>query len=256
MTAAARPRSVGSMDASDNLNVFAQWAIGLMEALGSVGAGVAVAIENLFPPIPSEVVLPLAGFTASQGTIVLWEVLVWTTVGSIVGALALYGLGAWLGPVRLRRIVDRMPLMKVSDVDRTEEWFARHGAKAVFFGRMIPIFRSLISIPAGVQRMPLMKFTLLTAAGSAIWNTVFVMAGFLLGEQWHRIEQYADGLQVIVIGAVIVAASMFVVARVRQRGRGTDVDDARETRSAAEHPAESGEARDAEITSARGTMER
>nr|WP_201471308.1 DedA family protein [Microbacterium hydrocarbonoxydans] len=244
------------MDASDNLNVFAQWAIGLMEALGSVGAGVAVAIENLFPPIPSEVVLPLAGFTASQGTIVLWEVLVWTTVGSVVGALALYGLGAWLGPVRLRRIVDRMPLMKVSDVDRTEEWFARHGAKAVFFGRMIPIFRSLISIPAGVQRMPLAKFTLLTAAGSAIWNTVFVLAGFLLGEQWHHIEQYADGLQVIVIGAVVVAASMFVVARVRQRTRGAHSDDVREARPGDEHGSEHRDAGGTEITATRGTMER
>ena len=247
------------MAASDNLNVFADWAIGLMEALGSVGAGVAVAIENLFPPIPSEVVLPLAGFTASQGTIVLWEVLVWTTVGSVVGALALYGLGAWLGPLRLRRIVERMPLMKVSDVDRTEEWFARHGAKAVFFGRMIPIFRSLISIPAGVQRMPLAKFTLLTAAGSAIWNTVFVMAGFLLGEQWHHIEQYADGLQVIVIGAVIIAVSMFVVARVRQRMRGTESDDERETRPEGEHdskPRDARDAGDAEITATRGTMER
>lgn len=244
------------MAASDNLNVFADWAIGLMEALGSIGAGVAVAIENLFPPIPSEVVLPLAGFTASQGTIVLWEVLVWTTVGSVVGALALYGLGAWLGPVRLRRIVDRMPLMKVSDVDRTEEWFARHGMKAVFFGRMIPIFRSLISIPAGVQRMPLAKFTLLTAAGSAIWNTVFVMAGFLLGEQWHRIEQYADGLQVLVIGAVIVAVSLFVVARVRQRVKGTDVEDSRGTDPEPAQDIEPDDLPDAAITGSHGTMER
>ncbi|WP_091227093.1 DedA family protein [Microbacterium sp. 3J1] len=217
-----------------------------MEALGSIGAGVAVAVENLFPPIPSEVVLPLAGFTASQGSIVLWEVLVWTTVGSVVGALALYGLGAWLGPVRLRRIVDRMPLMKVSDIDRTDAWFARHGSKAVFFGRMIPIFRSLISIPAGVQRMPLLRFTLLTAAGSAIWNTVFVMAGYLLGEQWHAIEQYADGLQMLVIAAVVVVVSVFIVMRVRQRRQGSA-------------PAEEGDApqaREADAQQARGTMGR
>lgn len=208
------------MDTSENLNVFAQWAISLMESLGSVGAGVAVAIENLFPPIPSEIVLPLAGFTASRGSIALWEVLVWTTVGSVVGALALYGLGAWLGPDRLRRIVDKMPLMKVSDVDRAEAWFARHGSKAVFFGRMIPLFRSLISIPAGIERMPLVRFTLLTAAGSAIWNTVFVMAGYLLGENWPQIEQYAEVFQVIVISAVVIAVTAFVVIRVRQRRRG------------------------------------
>ena len=220
MTASVLLRSVDGMDASEGLGLFADWAIALMETLGSVGAGVAVAIENLFPPIPSEVILPLAGFTASQGSIVLWEVLIWTTVGSVVGALALYGIGAWLGPARLRRIVDRMPLMKVSDVDRAEAWFAKHGSKAVFFGRMIPIFRSLISIPAGIQRMPLPRFTLLTAAGSAIWNTVFVMAGFLLGEQWHLIEQYADGLQLVVVAAVIAAVSLFVVLRVRQRVQG------------------------------------
>ena len=221
MTASVRVRSVESMDTSEGLGLFADWAIALMETLGSIGAGVAVAIENLFPPIPSEVILPLAGFTASQGSIVLWEVLLWTTVGSVVGALALYGLGAWLGPARLRRIVDRMPLMKVSDVDRAEAWFAKHGSKAVFFGRMIPIFRSLISIPAGIQRMPLLRFTLLTTAGSAIWNTVFVMAGYLLGEQWHRIEQYADGLQLVVVAAVIAAVSVFVVMRVRARVQGT-----------------------------------
>lgn len=246
------------MDTSENLNVFASWAIALMEALGSIGAGVAVAVENLFPPIPSEVVLPLAGFTASQGSIVLWEVLVWTTVGSVVGALALYGLGAWLGPVRLRRIVDRMPLMKVGDVDRTEEWFARHGSKAVFFGRMIPIFRSLISIPAGVQRMPLLRFTLLTAAGSAIWNTVFVMAGYLLGEQWHTIEQYADGLQVLVIAAVVVAVTVFVVMRVRSRAQDGDPhEDDPAGEAAGERAGDAAaEPETADAQRAHGTMER
>lgn len=232
------------MDTSQNLGLFADWAIGLMEALGSIGAGAAVAIENLFPPIPSEVVLPLAGFAASQGSIVLWEVLVWTTIGSVVGALALYGLGAWLGVDRLRRIVDRMPLMKVSDVDRTNAWFARHGSKAVFFGRMLPIFRSLISIPAGVQRMPLLRFTLLTAAGSAIWNAVFVMAGFLLGENWDSVGQYAEILQVIVIVGVVIAVAMFVVSRIRRRDVG---DDAAQDEPADRSPVES--------QRRRGTME-
>ena len=142
MTSSEPIPSVETMDSSENLNLFAQWAISLMEALGSVGAGVAVAAENIFPPIPSEIILPLAGFTASRGTFALWEVLVWTTLGSLVGAVALYGLGAWLGADRLRRIVARVPLMKVSDVDRAEEWFGRHGEKAVFFGRMIPIVRA------------------------------------------------------------------------------------------------------------------
>jgi len=211
------------MDDSENLNLFAQWAISLMEALGSVGTGVAVALENLFPPIPSEIILPLAGFTASRGTFALWEVLVWTTLGSLVGAVALYGLGAWLGAERLRRIVARLPLMKLSDVDRAETWFARHGEKAVFFGRMIPIVRSLISIPAGIERMPLVRFALLTTAGSAIWNTVFVLAGYVLGENWSIVEHYADVFQFVVVIAVVVALVVFVVLRLRQRARGTMV---------------------------------
>lgn len=211
------------MDDAENLNLFAQWAISLMDALGSVGAGVAVAIENLFPPIPSEIILPLAGFTASRGTLALWEVLVWTTIGSLVGAMALYGLGVWLGADRLRRIVARVPLMKVADVDRAEVWFARHGEKAVFFGRMIPIVRSLISIPAGIERMPLARFALLTTAGSAIWNCVFVFAGYFLGENWSSVERYADVFQLLVVIAVVAALVVFVVLRLRQRARGTMV---------------------------------
>ncbi len=120
-----------------------------MDKLGAPGAGLAIALENLFPPLPSEVILPLAGFTAAQGRMSLVAALVWTTVGSVVGALALYGIGALIGRDRIRAIVARLPLVKLADLDRTEAWFARHGTKAVFFGRMIPIFRSLISVPAG-----------------------------------------------------------------------------------------------------------
>jgi len=201
------------------LNTVAEWAVSLMESLGSIGAGIAVALENLFPPLPSEVILPLAGFTASRGAFGLAEVLLWTTLGSVVGALALYGLGAWLGRTRLLRIVARMPLLNVDDVVRAEAWFARHGQKAVFFGRMIPIFRSLISIPAGVERMPLLRFTLLTAAGSGIWNTIFVLAGFFLGENWALVEAYAGVFQKVVIAAVAVGVTVFIVVRVRQRRR-------------------------------------
>ncbi|WP_278264247.1 DedA family protein [Nocardia sp. AG03] len=208
------------MDTTGNsaeLTGIAAWSVELMERLGGLGAGIAIALENLFPPLPSEVILPLAGFTASRGRFSLAEVLLWTTLGSVVGALALYGVGAALGRERLRRIVDRLPLVRLSDLDRTEAWFARHGEKAVFFGRMIPIFRSLISIPAGVERMPLGRFTLLTTAGSLLWNTVFVLAGYFLGENWHVVETYAGVLQKLVIATVLVAATVFLVRRVRQR---------------------------------------
>ncbi|MCS5729039.1 DedA family protein [Herbiconiux moechotypicola] len=191
-----------------------------MEVLGAPGAGLAVFAENLFPPIPSEVILPLAGFAASRGELDLVAAIVFCTLGSVLGALALYGLGAWLGRERMRAIARRLPLVDVHDVDRTEAWFARHGTKAVFFGRMLPLFRSFISIPAGIERMTLWKFLLLTAAGSLIWNTVFILAGFWLGEQWHVVEQYTDVLQYVVIGAVVLAVLWFVVARVRKHRAG------------------------------------
>lgn len=203
--ASIRPQTTQDGDASA-LSGVADWAVGLMETLGGPGAAIAIALENLFPPLPSEIILPLAGFTASQGKLGLLDVLLWTTAGSLVGALALYAIGALLGRTRMRRLAERVPLVKLSDVDRVEAWFLKHGSKAVFFGRMIPVFRSLISIPAGVERMPVLRFILLTTAGSAIWNTIFVLAGFFLGEQWHIVEDYAGILQRIVIVAVIVAA--------------------------------------------------
>lgn len=197
------------------LTAIVDWAVSLMEVIGPAGAGLAIALENLFPPLPSEVILPMAGLTASRGTFTLFEALFWTTAGSIVGAFALYGLGRWLGAARLRSVARRIPLLHPEDIDRTVAWFERHGGKAVFFGRMIPLFRSLISIPAGVTRMPVWKFGLLTAAGSLIWNTVFVLAGFLLGEQWHVVETYADVLQYVVIALVGLGVAWFLYARTR-----------------------------------------
>jgi membrane protein DedA with SNARE-associated domain len=198
------------------LGAVTDWAVNLMETIGAPGAGLAIALENLFPPLPSEVILPLAGFTASRGNFSLFEAILWTTLGSVVGAYALYALGAWLGRDRMRRLVAKVPLIDLEDVDRVEAWFERHGYRAVFFGRMIPLFRSLVSIPAGIERMPLGKFLLLTTAGSLIWNTIFVMAGFYLGENWHIVEEYANTFQKIVIVAVVLFAVYFVVSKVRK----------------------------------------
>ena len=193
----------------------AGWAVNLMEQLGGIGAGIAIAAENLFPPLPSEIILPLAGFTASRGNMSLFSALFWTTAGSVIGAIVLYYIGVALGRDRLRAIVDKMPLVKLSDVDKAEAWFARNGHKAVFFGRMIPIFRSLISIPAGIEKMHVGKFLLLTLSGSAIWNTIFVMSGYYLGENWHLVEGYAGILQWIVIAVVGLLLAWWVINRVR-----------------------------------------
>ncbi|MBG0814608.1 DedA family protein [Planomonospora sp. ID82291] len=191
-----------------------------MEILGAPGAGLAIALENLFPPLPSEVILPLAGFTSSEGGMNLLSVLAWTTAGSVVGALALYWAGALLGRERTLALAARIPLLKVSDITRTEAWFLKHGRKTVFFGRMIPIFRSLISVPAGVERMSLGVFTLLTAAGSLIWNTVFVLAGYVLAENWSLVEAYVGMGTNTVIGLVLLALLVFVGTRLAERGRG------------------------------------
>ncbi|MEU1724580.1 DedA family protein [Nonomuraea sp. NPDC005692] len=194
--------------------------IALMENLGAFGAGLAIMLENLFPPLPSEVILPLSGFTASRGELDLLDVLVCTTLGSVVGALALYGVGALLGRERTLAIAAKLPLVKVTDIEKTEAWFLRHGRKTVFFGRMIPIFRSLISVPAGVERMPLVTFTLLTTAGSAIWNTIFVLAGYFLGENWSLVEAYVGIGTYVVIGLVVLAIAVFVAVRLTERRKG------------------------------------
>ncbi|SOC56207.1 membrane protein DedA, SNARE-associated domain [Ornithinimicrobium cerasi] len=212
------------MTTQTELTGVAGWAVDVMERLGGPGAGLVIALENLFPPLPSEVILPLAGFTASQGTFSVQGAIAWTTAGSVVGALLLYTLGAVFGRERLRAVWGRLPLVNLEDLDRTEAWFSRHGKKAVFFGRMVPIFRSLISIPAGVERMPVGIFTLLTLSGSLIWNTIFVLAGYTLGENWHVVEEYAGVLQLVVIGAVVLGVAWFVVSRVRTlRARRSEV---------------------------------
>lgn len=211
------PQSTGVTAAGSAAEVdpggVAGWAVDVMDALGAPGAGLVVALENLFPPIPSEVVLPLAGFAASQGAFSLPAAVAWTTLGSLVGALLLYGLGALVGRDRVRAAAVRVPLLRPRDVDVAERWFARHGPAAVFFGRMLPIVRSGISLPAGVERMPLARFVVYTAAGSAVWNTLFITAGFQLGERWHVVERYAGVLQVAVLAAAVLAVAAFVVRR-------------------------------------------
>jgi membrane protein DedA with SNARE-associated domain len=208
--------ALAATETSEELDGIAGIAVDIMDALGAPGAGLLIAAENLFPPIPSEVILPLAGFTASQGSFSVWEALFFTTVGSVIGAVILYYVGKVFGVERIKAIAERMPLVHASDVDKTVVWFENHGSKAVFFGRMLPVFRSLISIPAGLSGMRLPRFLVLTTLGSLVWNAIFVMSGYWLGERWHRVEPYADTLQKIVIAVVVVLAALFVVHRMRK----------------------------------------
>jgi membrane protein DedA with SNARE-associated domain len=158
------------------------WATDLMAALGAPGAGVVVALENVFPPIPSEIILPLAGFAAGRGEFSVLSAILWTTGGSVVGAVALYLVGMLAPEHRVRKALATLPMVHVEDVARAESWFDRHGRSAVFLGRMVPGVRSLVSIPAGARRMPWWEFVLFTGAGSLIWNTVFVAGGYALGD--------------------------------------------------------------------------
>lgn len=195
------------------------WAAGLVEAFGGPGAGAAIALENVFPPLPSEVILPLTGFAASQGVLSIASALFWTTLGSVVGAVVLYGIGAVFGRERMHAWWAKLPLVKASDLVRTEEWFARHGTKAILLGRMVPVFRSLISVPAGVERMPLPVFVTLTTAGSLVWNTVLVMAGYWLGDQWDVVGAYVGVVSKVVLALAAVALVGYVAMRIRGRNR-------------------------------------
>jgi membrane protein DedA with SNARE-associated domain len=192
------------------------WVISVVEGLGYLGVAALVALENLFPPIPSEVVLPLAGFVAATGEASFLGMVAAATVGSLVGALVLYGIAAAIGPVRLRRLVNRYGgwfRVDESDLDRTEAWFDRRASVAVLVCRCIPLIRSLISIPAGFRRMPLFPFILFTVLGSLVWNVLLIGAGYLLGEQWERVEAPLDLVQKVVIAAVVGAILWFIWAR-------------------------------------------
>ena len=199
------------------IGAITDWLVGLMSAMGWLGTGVAVFLENLFPPIPSEVILPLAGFTAAQGRMTLVEAIGGATAGSVVGALALYGVAYAIGAERMRRLFDRMPLTDASDIDKANDWFSRYGLASVLIGRVIPIVRSLISIPAGIARTDLLRFTLLTTLGSAVWNTIIVMAGYVLGAGWCSILGFLDRFQYAVAGIVAVLLVWYVVVKVRAR---------------------------------------
>ncbi|KFI53816.1 DedA family protein [Bifidobacterium biavatii] len=199
------------------IGAITDWLVGLMSTMGWLGTGVAVFLENLFPPIPSEVILPLAGFTAAQGRMTLFEAIGGATLGSVVGALVLYGIAYAIGANRMRRLFDLMPLTDATDIDKANDWFSRYGLWSVLIGRVIPIVRSLISIPAGIARTNLLRFTLLTAFGSLVWNTILVMAGYLLGSQWCGILGVLDRFQYAVAAVIVVLFAWYVAVKVRAR---------------------------------------
>lgn len=202
------------------LSNLAQWVQDVIESLGYLGVALLVIAENLFPPIPSEIVLPFAGFVARRGDGSVVVMVVASTIGSVIGALVLYAIAAAIGPERIHAFVVRFGKwfgVKESDMVRAEEWFDRRSNVAVLVGRCVPLIRSLVSIPAGFRRMRFSSFVVLTAIGSAVWNVALIGAGAALGDQWDRVGDYVGIFQWIVILAIVAAAARFVLVKRRAR---------------------------------------
>jgi membrane protein DedA with SNARE-associated domain len=202
-------------DAGD-LGGIVGFAGGLMDGIGEWGVGLFTLLETIFPPIPSEVILPLAGFLSAQGAMNIVLVIVTSTLGAYLGGLILYGLGAILGLERSIRWLSKLPLVFRSDFEKSAAWFARHGRAAVFFGRLIPGVRSLISLPAGAARMNLLTFSVFTLAGSGIWNALLIGLGAALGTQYELIDTYASYLNYAVYAAMACLLAWLVVRRLRR----------------------------------------
>lgn len=196
------------------------WVAGIIDAAGAVGVALLVALESIVPPIPSEIVLAMAGYLAGEGRFNVVLVVVAATAGSLLGALVLYWLGAVVGEDRLKRWLDRLPLVDLDDLEKADRWFERHGRWAVFFGRMVPVVRSLVSVPAGANRMPLAEFVLLTTLGSGIWNSLFVGLGFALGSRWQQVEKYSNWFDYGIVAVFVLMIAWWVVKKTRRRRSG------------------------------------
>ena len=208
------------------LGNLATWVQDVINQFGYFGVALLVIIENVFPPIPSEIVLPFAGFVAQQGagaaqsdTSVI-GMMIAATIGSVVGALILYFVSAAIGPNRLRAFVEKFGKwfgVKAADLVRAEAWFDRRSSLAVLVGRCVPLIRSIVSIPAGFRRMKLSSFVVLTALGSAVWNIALIGAGAVLKDQWDRVGDYVGVFQWVVILAIVVFVVRFVISLVKRR---------------------------------------
>ena len=202
------------------------WAIALMEILGGPGTALVIASEALFPPIPGEVLLPFAGVTAAANGQHVLVPIFWTTLGSVLGGLGVYAVGRALGLRRTTALVRRLPLLEEKDVTMAMRFFERWGFPAVALARFVPMVRTFISIPAGIEKMPVWLFALATGIGSAIWNAVFVVAGYAFGQAGgEALEGFVRIYSSIVAGIGILALVGLATQRIRSRRDRVDEDD-------------------------------
>ena len=201
--------------------------IEIMNNFGYLGVFLLIAIENVFPPIPSEVILLFGGFMTTFSDMNIVGVIISSTLGSVLGAIILYYIGKILNKERLKKIITSKPgkilRLKPEDIDKADEWFDTKGNKTVFFCRFVPIIRSLISIPAGMSEMPMKKFLIYTAAGSLIWNAALTIAGSIVGENWTSIldimDKYSHIILVLLIIIFVVAVVLFYKKRKKSNAK-------------------------------------
>lgn len=194
------------------------WIISVMQTMGYPGIGLLMFLENIFPPIPSELIMPAAGFAATSGGLTLWGAILAGIIGSVLGQLPLYYLGRVVGRRRLKRWADkhgRWLMVSASSIDRADAAFNRHGKAAVFFCRVVPGLRSLISIPAGIAKMNLATFLLWTTLGTSIWTSALTTLGYVLGRNYEQVSEYLGPVSTAITVLLIAAAIIWVVRRRR-----------------------------------------
>lgn len=201
------------------MDKLSEWILAMMQELGLVGVALMMFLENVFPPIPSELIMPAAGFAAALGKMNIIAVIVAGTLGSVLGALPLYYLGTIFNEQRLLILTQKYGkyfLIKPEDVTNANTWFNKYGKAVIFFGRMIPAIRSLISIPAGMNRMPLLPFLVLTAIGSAIWTTLLAYAGYVLGANYEQVATFIAPISKMVVLTTVMVLGVVIFFRIKK----------------------------------------
>ena len=196
------------------------WILAVMGKYGYFGVFLLILLENVFPPIPSEVILTFGGFMTTKTDMNVIGVIGMATLGSLIGAVILYGIGRLLNEERMIKIAIKYKILRIKpeDIEKTMNWYRKYEYKTVFFCRMIPIVRSLISIPAGIGKMPLLPFMFLTTISSSIWNTVLVVAGAMLGEAWESILTYLDMYSNVVYLMIAIGGVLLAISSMRTKG--------------------------------------